>query len=327
MLIVVGGIFAIVVLGIIVGNSNSGGSQQSADATSTSPAAGAPQFQETSVGDLASGTLVQVQGTLIQKGEFTYNDSAAATGSTSYFLKIKEGGAVVLVMPKDDVLSNFNIGDVLLIQGAVGTLGDCANPDPTIEKLCQEFKLTAANTLVIIPTQSQPSNDGIVVAKAASGTSASNGVSQSSYAVEAPSSAASENNTSPSVSQYADNPSAYLNSSVVITGEEKTFLPSTGTGSGNYVEITDLDDPAPPLLVASVGSLDSYTAVVNGLQGQYYPIIRIYGTGAASQAFTETNSGGTVVVPVVSVTRLDVCTGGGNNSVSLACSTWTTLFQ
>ena len=125
-----------------------------------------------------------------------------------------------------------------------------------------------------------------------------------------------------SVSQYANNPSAYQGSSIVITGLEKKFLP----GATNFMEVTDLTDPSQPLIVVQIDDESSYTATVNGLQSQYYPIVRVYGTAVPSQQFTQTNSSGVVTVSDIDPVHIDVCTSGGNNSVGLACSGWTRLF-
>ena len=122
-------------------------------------------FKKFSINDLpADGSFIETQGTIIQKGE-----SIAIDKSISYYFKIEDGSSTVLVMPKDNVFNNFNIGDLISVKGAVGTLGDCTKTDnPQIQKICYQFKLATANIRVIVPIKLLSSDTDISVIKKSS---------------------------------------------------------------------------------------------------------------------------------------------------------------
>ncbi len=161
-----------------------------------------PQFQKATLSDLvsgkiSSGSLVEVQGTVTQKGEFTYNDTNARADNTNYFLKITDGGATALVVPKDNILADYNVGDVIAVQGVNGVLGDCVNPDDAqVQKICQEFKMNETNTRMIAPVGLTSTSTGITIVTKATKTSSSNTISKSSYS---PSSTATSPASKPTI--------------------------------------------------------------------------------------------------------------------------------
>jgi hypothetical protein len=168
-----------------------------------------------------------------------------------------------------------------------------------------------------------------LIANRAAGTTAS----QTPAASAAPSSNYSSY-TPVTFSQFQNNPAGYTGQNIEVEGMENTFLPSTGSGNSNFIEVTNLFDTSQPKLMFEVDSQSNYTAVVNALQSKYYPLIRVYGTGMPDQNFSLTSAFQTTTVslPVVSVSRVDWCPNATQsysyNGSSLeddeSCPSWTT---
>src|SRR5579872_4173189 len=85
--------------------------------------------------------------------------------------------------------------------------------------------------------------------------------------------------------QYSKNPGAYLGQKIMVEGMENVFLPNTGIGSNNFIEVTNLFDFSQPKTMFEVDDQSTYTTVVNALQNKYYPLIRVYGTAIANKNF------------------------------------------
>ena len=187
---IIGGVVVLIILiSVFSGSSNNTNTQSPVSETNQNNSSDqSVDFKKVSLANLPTdgGSLVETQGTITQKGEYTYSNQQTKTNSTSYYLKIEDSGAIVLVMPKENILANFKIGDLISVRGAVGTLGNCATPDdPQVQKLCQQFKLTSINTQIIIPIKVPPTNQDIVVLKKST-SNTTDSVTKSSYVVEAP---------------------------------------------------------------------------------------------------------------------------------------------
>ncbi len=160
----------------------------------------------------------------------------------------------------------------------------------------------------------------------------------------------SSNTTSPSnystyspltFSEFQNNPANYIGQSIIVTGMNDSFIPSTGSaGSTNFVEVENPFDLSQPKFELEIPGSGDYAAAVNALQNKSVPVhlfVRAYGTGLADQSFTETSLLGSanVSLPTVLVTRLDQCLQGSMNTTVLtgtsfesnfSCSQWQTIF-
>jgi len=208
-------VLAVLVVGIISGVFNNQNTSQSAVANNT--------FVDKTIQELTqmlnannTGSLVNVQGTITQKGELSQ-----ASG-TSFFLKIEDQGVDALIMPKDNVLNNFSVGDLISVNGALGNMGDCSKPDdPVLQKVCQMFNLTGTNLPVIIPIKLQPTDSDITIIKKSSTTNVSaNTVSESSYVVPTPKTQAQ--------------PTIPLTYSQIMNGLGNTFTMGEFTSGNNH---------------------------------------------------------------------------------------------
>jgi hypothetical protein len=142
-------------------------------------------------------------------------------------------------------------------------------------------------------------------------------------------------NSAVTFAQYSENPAAYTGQNIIVEGMEDSFLPSGSNGGSNFIEVTNLFDLSQPKIMFEVNDHSTYTTIVNALQNKYYPFIRVYGTGVASQSFTMTSASQTITVslPVVSVSRVDWCPdavqSGSYNGTSLesdeSCPSWTII--
>ncbi len=139
-----------------------------------------------------------------------------------------------------------------------------------------------------------------------------------------------------SFSLYHSNPAAYLNKNISVSGMESALIPSTGAaGSTNFIQLTNPFDLSLPIIEAIVPSGVAYTAVVNAIHSKYMPAIRIYGVGVPNQTFVQSGPTGSsnVSLPVISATRIDLCTNGSENTAyngsdfdsDYSCSAWKTL--
>ncbi len=132
---------------------------------------------------------------------------------------------------------------------------------------------------------------------------------------------------------YSSNVGAYLGKSISTIGMVNSFLPQGGSGGNtNFIEIINPFDPSQPKIMLEVDDSSTYTAAVNSLQDKSSPIyqfIQVYGTGVPSTPFTMTSLLGSskVLVPTISVTRIDKCLHGSMNTTVLTGSSLSDSFQ
>jgi hypothetical protein len=146
--------------------------------------------------------------------------------------------------------------------------------------------------------------------------------------------------TSVTFSQYQNNPAAYTGGSIIVSGMNDAFIPSTGSaGSTNFVEVENPFDTTQPKIELAVNDPAAYTSLVNALQDKTQPIhlfLRAYGTGVSSEKFTSSSIFGsaTILLPVLQVSRVDQCLRGSMNTTVLtgtsyesnfSCSSWSTI--
>ena len=132
--------------------------------------------------------LVKVQGLVTQKVELTDENKVVGKTNKSYWLKIEDAGSVAIIRLDENVLSKYSNGDMILVNGALGSLGDCSKPDSDfLQKTCQTFKISNANVPVIIPIKLKPTDSDIVIIKKISvSNSSTNKVSSLSMVTEDP---------------------------------------------------------------------------------------------------------------------------------------------
>jgi hypothetical protein len=211
-----------------------------------------PSFQKVSLADLPSldnATLIQVQGTIVQKGEFTntYSTGKTSTSTISYFLKITDGNAVALVLLKENTLASYDVGDVVQIQGANGALGDCSSSsDPQMAKICSEFALTSSDVRTIVPIALNEDETPITVITKA-GNSSANTTSKASYT-------APSHSTTPAVQ-----PTIPLTYSQIMNGLSGTFTMGSFSNSNNQGYISDNSNLLAALSINTNGSKNSIT--------------------------------------------------------------------
>src|SRR5262249_43199928 len=113
--------------------------------TAEDAASRVPDYQNVALSELVTdkhivdNTLVRVEGTVKQKGKLNAGDLPSYAGA-SYFLKINDGTSSMLVMATDDLFAHRNIGDVITVQGPIGSLGYCGQIGDSdwLKNVCQE---------------------------------------------------------------------------------------------------------------------------------------------------------------------------------------------
>lgn len=276
------------------------------------------EFQKATLSDLVtskvdSGALVKIQGTVTKKGEYTDTKQAGAN-KLNFFLKIEDEGVSVIVLSKQNILSNLAIGDLLEIRGINGTLGDCDKPDDqSVKELCQTFNVKETNTRIVTPIPLESNGSGIVVVKKASVRPpdvATAPTQQSAPAIVQQ--AIAQKAVTIDYSQFtptyfynfAGDPPAYLEKQIKVKGIINNQFLAAGDkgGNSNYIGVADPNARASGTVMLKISSNTDYQKAVAALQN--YDLVAAYGSGALSEYFTM-NGGSQVLVPVIEVTRID----------------------